>query len=282
MTRNPNTDDWMKNNSSTTPATSTRNTFDWRAQYDTPPSTSKPTNKPWWLQGAKTTTTGVSRGPIGEYSGEANRFANMYEKYLKRNAETDANNILAETIFGTPPKTGGGNAGYKNIIDSLTGRIGTSNASYDALTAKLNEIATASQGRANTAGLDVAKYLGTMDPMAGFVRSNQAMTIPTAATNEYLNSIGASTGQTQAVQSLGQQLLDAQLQGANQYSDAMTQSQNAFRQAQIAQALQNSQVAQANTGTNADAYRMQIQAARTKAEQDLMDQILQYRLRAGM
>lgn len=88
--------------------------------------------------------------------------------------------------------------------------------------------------------------------------------------------------QTQAVQSLGQQLLDAQLQGANQFSDAMTQSQNAFRQAQIAQALQNSQVAQANTSTNADAYRMQIQAARTKAEQDLLDQILQYRLKAGM
>lgn len=245
------------------------------------------TNKPWWLQGAKTTTTGVSRGPIGEYSGEANRFANMYETSLGKRADADANKILAETIFGAKPTTsgsggGGGNAGYQNIINSLTGRIGSSNASYDALTAKLNELATASQGRANTAGLDVAKYLETMDPMAGFVRSNQAMTIPTAATNEYLNAIGASTGQTQAVQSLGQQLLDAQLQGANQYSDAMTQSQNAFRQAQIAQALQNSQVAQANTSTNADAYRMQIQAARAKAEQDLMDQILQYRLRAGM
>lgn len=244
--------------------------------YPAPPST----NKPWWLQGAS--NTGVSRGPIGEYSGEANRFANMYDKYLERNAETDANKILAELIYGDPPQTSDSGSGYKNIINSLTGRIGTSNASYDALTAKLNEIATASQNRANTAGLDVAKYLGTMDPMAGFVRSNQAMTIPTAATNEYLNSIGASTGQTQAVQSLGQQLLDAQLQGANQYSDAMTQSQNAFRQAQIAQALQNSQVAQANTGTKADAYRMQIQAARTKAEQDLLDQILQYRLRAGM
>ena len=240
------------------------------------------TNKPWWLRGAS--NTGVSRGPIGEYSGEANRFANMYDTSLGKKAEADANNILTEIVFGAPPQTSGSGSGrnYKNIINSLTGRIGTSNASYDALTAKLNEIATASQGRANTAGLDVAKYLGTMDPMAGFVRSNQAMTIPTAATNEYLNSIGASTGQTQAVQSLGQQLLGAQLQGANQYSDAMTQSQNAFRQAQIAQALMNSQIAQANTGTNADAYRMQIQAARTKAEQDLLDQILQYRLRAGM
>jgi hypothetical protein len=247
-------------------------------------ATSAPTSKPWWLRGVeKARETGVSRGPIGEYSGEANRFANMYEKYTERNAETDANKILAGLAYGAKPKTkGDGKSGYQKIIDSLTGRIGTSNASYDALTAKLNEIATASQGRANTAGLDVASYLGTMDPMAGFTRSNQAMTIPTSATSEYLNAIGASPMQTQAVQSLGQQLLEGQLQGANQYSDAMTQSQNAFRQAQIAQALQNSQVAQANTGTNADAYRMQIQAARTKAEQDLMDQILQYRLRAGM
>lgn len=245
-------------------------------------ATSPSTKKPWWLQGVeKARTTGVSRGPIGEYSGEANRFANMYETSLKKKADADANKVLAELIYGAKPKTGSG-SGYKNIIDSLTGRIGTSNASYDALTAKLNEIATASQGRANTAGMDVANYLGTMDPMAGFTRRNQAMTIPTAATSEYLNAIGASPMQTQAVQSLGQQLLEGQLQSANQYSDAMTQSQNAFRQAQIAQALQNSQVAQANTGTNADAYRMQIQAARTKAEQDLMDQILQYRLKAGM
>jgi hypothetical protein len=240
-------------------------------------------DKPWWLRGVeKARTTGVSRGPIGEYSAEANRFANMYETSLKKKAEADANKIVTETIFNSTPTTGGGNAGYKNIIDSLTGRIGSSNASYDALTNKLNEIASASQGRASQAGMDVADYLKTMDPMAGFTRSNQAMTIPTAATSEYLNAIGASPMQTQAVQSLGQQLLDAQLQGANQYSDAMTQSQNAFRQAQIAQALQNSQVAQANTSTNADAYRMQIQAARTKAEQDLLDQILQYRLKAGM
>ena len=247
-------------------------------------ATSTSTSKPWWQRGMdKAKTTGVSRGPIGEYSGEANRFANMQETSLAKRAESDANKILAETIFGTTPKTGGGgNAGYQNIINSLTGRIGSSNASYDALTAKLNELASASQGRANTAGLDVANYLGTTDPMAGFTRSNQAMTIPTAATSEYLNAIGASPMQTQAVQSLGQQLLDAQLQGANQYSDAMTQSQNAFRQAQIAQALQNSQVAQANTGANADAYRMQIAAARAKAEQDLLDQILQYRLKAGM
>jgi hypothetical protein len=243
--------------------------------------TTTSTNKPWWLQGAKTTTTGVSRGPIGEYSGEANRFANMQETSLNKQAEADANKVLAELIYGAKPKTGSG-GGYQNIINSLTGRIGSSNASYDALTNKLNELATASQGRASQAGMDVANYLGTMDPMAGFTRSNQAMTIPTAATSEYLNAIGASPMQTQAVQSLGQQLLDAQLQGANQYSDAMTQSQNAFRQAQIAQALQNSQVAQANAGTNADAYRMQIQAARTKAEQDLLDQILQYRLKAGM
>jgi hypothetical protein len=243
-------------------------------------------NKSWWWRTIeKAKTTGVSRGPIGGYSGEANRFADIYEENLKKNAETDATKIFAELIYGKKPSgsgSGSGNAGYKKIIDSLTGRIGTSNASYDALTSKLNELAAASQGRAKQAGLDSANYLGTMDPMAGFTRSNQALTIPTAATSEYLNAIGASPMQTQAVQSLGQQLLDAQLQGANQYSDAMTQSQNAFRQAQIAQAMSNSQIAQANTNTNADAYRMQIQAARLKSEQDLMDQILQYRLRAGM
>ena len=100
-------------------------------------ATSPSTKKPWWLQGVeKARATGVSRGPIGEYSGEANRFANMYETSLKKKADADANKVLAELIYGAKPKTSGGGSGYKNIIDSLTGRIGTSNASYDALTAK--------------------------------------------------------------------------------------------------------------------------------------------------
>ena len=167
------------------------------------------------------------------------------------------------------------------MIDELTKRIGTSNSGFKDILNKLNGYVTDARGDIRKSGRDTSAYLGTLDPMATRPATLNALQAPTAAVGDYLASIGANPSELNAVQMLGQQLLNSQMGADTQYANNANVAQQNFRQAQIAQAMMNAQTAGYNTRSSADAYRMQIEAARQAKEDSLMDMILKYRLAQG-
>ena len=108
----------------------------------------------------------------------------------------------------------------------------------------LASIADAASARQQAAADRAATALAAIDPQAAFQFNVEPTTIGGGAAENYLRSIGASTAGVEGLRGFEQSLLNQQLAGARQFSDAQQSAldiERAARQAAVPQMLLESE-----------------------------------------
>lgn len=204
---------------------------------------------------------------------------------------------------GSGGSGGGGNAAlaqsFRDYIAGIeSGRTDWGSA-QDELTKRfaqyqqqLADVAASAGQRQEASAARAAEALAAIDPQAAFQYNVTPMTIGAGAAADYLRSIGASTGDVDAVRQFEQTMLNQMLGGAQQYSQATQRAldiERAARQAAVPQMLQEAQGAleaqrlAASLGLS-EQERRSLEAMlmeRSSEEQSIADRILEARLQAA-
>lgn len=167
---------------------------------------------------------------------------------------------------GDGGSTGGSTGGTPNIPTVPQQDI------FGDLLNEFGRIRASEEAKIREAGANLATALGQIDPMAAYRWNPATITIPEAATVRYLQSIGASPEQAQAVQQLGQELMGASQADIGQYAAGVQQAITNQRLAQ--QAVGQTMTADALNRLALESMAAQMgiksaQAAESKADRDL-------------
>lgn len=162
--------------------------------------------------------------------------------------------------------TGGSTGGTPNIPAVPQQDI------FGDLLNEFGRIRASEEAKIREAGTSLATALSQIDPMAAYRWNPATITIPEAATVRYLQSIGASPEQAQAVQQLGQELMGASQADIGQYAAGVQQAITNQRLAQ--QAVGQTMTADALNRLALESMAAQMgiksaQAAESKADRDL-------------
>ena len=192
----------------------------------------------------------------------------------------------------------------QQIADLYSGQEQGVRDLYAGLGTQLGEIGTAAQGRIDAATAQAMERLAGIDPEAGAFQWNvQAGGVPTAAAVNYLQAIGASPAEVDAVRMLGESLIEQQLgtaqqvsagtqaglnrergarQGASTLLGQQATSGLAAQQAAFGAQLSSRELARIEALQQAGLSETQaIQLARREEEERIRDAILQARLDAA-
>lgn len=163
---------------------------------------------------------------------------------------------------------------------------------YGGYNQRLADIAASANARQEASAARAAEALAAIDPQAAFQYNVTPATIGAGSGADYLRSIGASTGDVDAVRQFEQSLLNQAMGGAQQYSEATQRAldiERAARQASVPQMLQE---AQAAASAQQMAYQLGLSESERKAleavlsgksaeEQSIAEKILNARLAAA-
>lgn len=128
----------------------------------------------------------------------------------------------------------GGGGGFGGGGGAASGAAPVDSSIWADLMNEFGRIRAAEEERIRRAGSDLASALSQIDPMAVYRWNPATITIPEAATVRYLQSIGASPEQAQAVRQLGQELMGASQADIGQYAAGVQQAITNQRLAQQA------------------------------------------------
>jgi len=156
---------------------------------------------------------------------------------------------------------------YSGLISEAEGRYADQTAALDELFAgygtQLGAATEAATGRIDEASAQALARLAGIDPQAQFRFDVTAGGVPQAASADYLRAIGASTGDVEAAQQLGQSLLQQQLASAQQYSGGLQDALMRERAAREAAAGLISQDALSRLAAQQAAYESQLAGQQT-------------------
>ena len=178
---------------------------------------------------------------------------------------------------------GGGSAAedavdYSAAIQSLQDKIAGVSAQYDPYREQLASAAAASRGQISDATAQALARLAQIDPEAAFQFAVQQTQTPAAAGMNYLQAIGASGADVDAVRMLNEALLAQQLAASQQYSSGMTSALDAERAARQAASVLMQQEGLRNLEAVRLAEAQRIANAEAAARKAIEDEILAYEL----
>ena len=179
------------------------------------------------------------------------------------NSQWLTNNVMGNYGASTAPTTpvsyggggGGGNAAlaqsFRDYITGIQSGATDWSSAQDELTKRfakyqqqLSDVAASAGQRQEASAARAAEALAAIDPQAAFQYNVTPMSIGAGSGADYLRSIGASTGDVDAVRQFEQTLLNQMMGGAQQYSQATQRAldiERAARQAAVPQMLQEAQ-----------------------------------------
>ena len=187
-----------------------------------------------------------------------------------------------------PAAVGGGGGGaadggavtpdYSGAIQKLQDQIAAVSGRYDPYREQLATAAAASRGQIDAATTQALARLAQVDPEAAFQWAVQQAQTPGAAGMDYLQAIGASTADVEAVRVLNDALLAQQLAAAQQAAGGYQAALDAERAARQAASNLMRQEALQGLAAQEAAYRAQIQDAERVARDALQQQLIEYEL----
>ena len=186
--------------------------------------------------------TGVDRGPFGNI-GRRPRTPNQ----------------------GPPEPTGPG------LLDQIRSSYGSLTDELERMRQQYAQDITQSTG-------STARFLEGVDPTAAYRMTAPQFAAPTAASATYLDAIGANPASVQAQRDFMNQMMASQSQSQGEYSRATDLSNNAYRQAQLAELYRNQSEAQAGLNASAMGARTGIGLKQLEQEQAIKMALLEYQL----
>lgn len=208
-----------------------------------------------------------------------------------------------------PSRGGGGGAGgldpvaFANAINDYIASVDAGRTDFDTLQADLTgrfagygeniaSAADAATARQEASAARAAEALAAIDPQAAFQFNVDPAAMGSGAALGYLESIGASTAGVEGLKGFEQSLLNQQLAGARQFSEAQQSAldiERAARQAAVPQILQETQGAleanrlAATLGLSEEERRAleDLLTRRSAEQQSIADRILEARLAAA-
>ena len=183
------------------------------------------------------------------------------------------------------PSGGGGGGGnpYTDAIKVLQQQIssGQYGNAFDRLSTQLGKTGRQAGRDIDAASLAAIAGLSSQDPMSQYTYAPSTAQIPQTALSNYLTSIGAGTNEVNANRDFLQQMINSENAQAMQFTNEVSQAQNAQRDAAIQAVYGNQAYARGELGTAQQAQEFAIRAAREEELKKLQDQILQYTLQGG-
>lgn len=236
---------------------------------------------------------------------DKNIWNSMTDEEQKLWAERAWAKYIAGQQQGQVPSTGGGGGGvsgaYADALRDYVASLGSSGMDYQALI----DAATARYGGyGDTLTADVAAATAKQQAAAEQARQALAGLMPTTVSNitpadigagtasNYLRSIGASTGEVDALRAMEQQMLANSLAGTQAYSQRVAAVEEANRLAEQAAVETILQAASSGLATTEADRRTQysealaaeverLQAAQQAQQADLANRLLEARLMAA-
>lgn len=151
-------------------------------------------------------------------------------------------------------------------------------SSYGALTSELERMRQQYAQDIGQSTSSTARYLEGVDPTAAYRVTAPMLAAPTAASATYLNAIGANPSQVEAQRDFINQMLASQTASQGAYSQATDMSNQAYRQAQIAELYRNQAEAQAGLNAAAMGARTNVGLRQLEQEQAIKNALLEYQL----
>lgn len=246
--------------------------------------------------GGQTTpsTSGLGGAMSSLFSGGkgSTQYNRLYEPWFER-FETARENIAANNAIAAGLAGGAGGAGgagdggggdaaagpdYSGAINLLRDRLTGVSSQYDPMRAALAAAASASRSTIDDASAQALARLAQIDPEAAFQFAVQQTQTPAAAGMNYLQAIGASGADVDAVRMLNEALLGQQLAASQQYSSGMTSALDAERAARQAASVLMQQEGLRNLEAVRLAEAQRIANAEAAARKAIEDEILAYEL----
>ncbi len=192
--------------------------------------------------GGRGSGTGVDRGPFGNFR--------------RRSGGGEQ---------GPPEPTGPG------LLDQIRSSYGSLTDELERMRQQYAQDITQSTG-------STARFLEGVDPTAAYRMTAPQFAAPTAASATYLDAIGANPASVQAQRDFMNQMMASQSQSQGEYSRATDLSNNAYRQAQLAELYRNQSEAQAGLNASAMGARTGIGLKQLEQEQAIKMALLEYQL----
>lgn len=158
-----------------------------------------------------------------------------------------------------------------NILDQIRQQYGSLASELDRLTNQYR------QDIGRSTGYTVDQLSG-VDPLAAYRVTAPTLQAPTASAASYLSAIGANPAQVEAQRDFMNQMMQSQTASQSDYSQALDQSQQAYRQAQIAEVLRNANEANAALSAASIGQRSAVGLKQLEAEQAIKQALLDYQL----
>lgn len=238
-------------------------------------------------------TSGLGGAMSSLFSGGqgSTQYNRLYEPWLERfdtaRENIAMNNAIAAGLAGGAGGAGGAGSGgggvaagpdYSGAINLLRDRLAGVSAQYDPMRAALASAAAASRQTIDDASAQALARLAQIDPEAAFQFAVQQTQTPAAAGMNYLQAIGASGADVDAVRALNEALLAQQLGASQQYSSGMTSALEAERAARQAASVLMQQEGLRNLEAVRLAEAQRIANAEAAARKAIEDEILAYEL----
>lgn len=123
-----------------------------------------------------------------------------------------------------------------------------------------------------------ARFLEGVDPTAAYRETAPMLAAPTAASATYLQAIGANPANVQAQRDFMNQMMASQVASQGAYTQATDTTNQAYRQAQLAELYRNQSEAQAGLNAATMGARTGIGLKQLEQEQAIRNALLEYQL----
>lgn len=185
----------------------------------------------------------------------------------------DAIKLLEQRIAG-----GRYGTSYDDSIKIIQDQIdsGVYGKPFNRLSNQLSSTGLIAKQDIDAASANAVRALSRRDPMAQYSYEPSTAQIPQAALSNYLTSIGAGTNEVDANRNFLQSMIESENAQAQQYTNAVSQAQNAQRDAAIQGVYGNQAYSQSQLSSAQQAQEFAIKAAREAELKKLTDQILGY------
>lgn len=166
---------------------------------------------------------------------------------------------------GTPEPSGPG------VFDQIR-------QSYGALTDELMRMRDDYARQIGESTGSTARFLEMVDPTAAYRVTAPSLQASPAAATSYLQAIGANPAQVEAQRDFANQMMASQMADQTGYQRAVDTTNQAYRQAQLAELYRNQAEAQAGLNAATMGQRAQIGMAQLQQENAIRNALLEYQL----
>jgi hypothetical protein len=150
--------------------------------------------------------------------------------------------------------------------------------SYGALTDELMRMRDDYSRQIGESTGSTARFLEMVDPTAAYRVTAPSLQASPAAATSYLQAIGANPAQVEAQRDFANQMMASQMADQTGYQRAVDTTNQAYRQAQLAELYRNQAEAQAGLNATTMGQRAQIGMAQLQQENAIRNALLEYQL----